>query len=333
MDDGGIRHGAVPVSMTDRGRTPAQWRSTALVAMVLCLPGVYLLGRGLVTALPFVYGGSEEEAAQRALGLILLPVGCALLALLGIILAFAGGRPVGDVIVVAAVVTAFLGLGMSWSLFAYFSGVPLAAFAIGGTAAAVHEWWRSKRHPPLPAIALMAGGVLAMVTFVPFTMTDGPTSFDRGAEPLGPDMHLWGFILGSFYPFLVGAGLWHLRRCLAGERRAALWAFTIICVAFYLLIVMTVLRGSLGPPYDIVMLAPATLVATITTMRRGIIRGILAALSASYVAALAVGLLPVQVVEGIGIFWIFGVLAYAVPGALWAALGAAILTTARRPHD
>lgn len=148
VDDGGIRRGAVPVSMTDRRRTPAQWRSTALVAIVLCLPGVYLLGRGLATALPIVYGGSEEEAARRALGLILLPVGCALLALLGITLALAGCRPAGNVIVAAAVVTALLGLGMSWSLYAYFAGLPLAAFAIGGTAAAVHEWWLSKRHSP-----------------------------------------------------------------------------------------------------------------------------------------------------------------------------------------
>lgn len=133
---------------TERRRKPAQWRSTALVAIVLCLPGVYLLGRGLLTALPIVYGGSEEEAARRALGLVLLPVGCALLALLGIILALAGRRPIGDVVVVAAVVTAFLGLGMSWSLYAYFAGLPLAALAIGGTAAAVHEWWVSKRHSP-----------------------------------------------------------------------------------------------------------------------------------------------------------------------------------------
>ncbi|OLT21090.1 hypothetical protein BJF81_15710 [Ornithinimicrobium sp. CNJ-824] len=118
------------------------------MAIVLCLPGVYLLGRGLLTALPIVYGGSEEEAARRALGLVLLPVGCALLALLGIILALAGRRPIGDVVVVAAVVTAFLGLGMSWSLYAYFAGLPLVALAIGGTAAAVHEWWVSKRHSP-----------------------------------------------------------------------------------------------------------------------------------------------------------------------------------------
>lgn len=143
VDDQGPHHSAVPVPMTGRRRTPAQWRSTALVAIVLCLPGVYLLGRGLVTGLPLVYGGSEEEAAQRALGLILLPLGCGVLALLGIVLALAGGRPIGDVIVVAALVTSFLALGMSWTAFAYFSGVPLAAFAIGGTAAAVHEWWRS----------------------------------------------------------------------------------------------------------------------------------------------------------------------------------------------
>jgi hypothetical protein len=148
VDAGGIRRDAVAGLMNERRRRPAPWRSTALVAVLLCLPGVYLLGRGLVTALPIVYGGSEEEAARRALGFVLLSVGCALLALLGTILALAGGRPIGDVIVVAAVVTAFLGLGLRWSLYAYFAGLPLATFSIGGTAAAVHEWWVSKRHSP-----------------------------------------------------------------------------------------------------------------------------------------------------------------------------------------
>ncbi len=90
--------------MISLGRTQAQWRSTSPVAIVLFLAGAYLLGRGLVTGVSPVFGGSEEEQAQRDSGLIQLALSCGLLALLGIALASVGLRIV-VVMVVAAVLT------------------------------------------------------------------------------------------------------------------------------------------------------------------------------------------------------------------------------------
>lgn len=142
-------------------------------------------------------------------------------------------------------------------------------------------------------------------------------------------MHGWGLLLGSVYPLLFGAGLWPLRRHLAGGRRTSLWSLTVVCVTFFLLVLLTVLGGSLGPPYDIIILAPATVVAAITTPRRGAMRAILIAIAASYIAAIAVGSIPGQAGDDIGSFRIFGVLGYAVPGALWATLGGAVLMSTR----
>lgn len=136
--------------MSSAGRSERHWRSTVLVTIVLFVIGVSLIGRGLVPAVPLVYGGSEEEAAQRDAGLIQLALGCGSLAALGIVLAHAGGRPIGVALVTGAVATTILGLaGLGWT---WISTVALIALALGGTAWASKQWWASRRpgrYPPV----------------------------------------------------------------------------------------------------------------------------------------------------------------------------------------
>lgn len=177
----------------------------------------------------------------------------------------------------------------------------------------------------MAATAMVVGGVVASVVFVPFTLAHGPTSYNLEVEVLGWDMHRWGFLVGTVPPLLVGAGLWSLRGRVAGERRAAIRALTVICVALFLFAAMNLAFRALGPPFDLFLLAPASVVAALTA-RKGPIRALLGLLAAAYCAALTLSLIPMESSDSFGGFRIFGSIAYAGVGVLWAALGVTLLT-------
>jgi hypothetical protein len=183
------------------------------------------------------------------------------------------------------------------------------------------------------ATAIFAGGVVAVVAFIPFTLAHGPTSYDLEREVLGWDMLQWGFLMGTIPELLVGAGLWRLRGLLAGDSRVAIRALTVMCIAMFLFAAMNVAVRAIGPPFDLFLLAPACLVAAKTTATRGALRGMLSVLAAAYCVALAIGLLPQETSDSFGGFRIFGLIAYAGVGALWAVLGARILWGAAIPAD
>lgn len=178
------------------------------------------------------------------------------------------------------------------------------------------------------AAAMVLGGVAGSVVFVPVTMAHGPTSYNLEVEVLGWDMHRWGFLLGTVPPLLVAAGLWMLRALVAGGRRAARRALSVMCVVMVLSAAMTVVFRALGPPFDLFVVAPASVVAAMTA-RNGPIRVLVGLLAAAYCAALAMTLVPIDPSDGFGRFRIFGGIAYAAVGALWAALGVTLLVTER----
>jgi hypothetical protein len=181
-----------------------------------------------------------------------------------------------------------------------------------------------RSHPNTPATAIVAGGIVAAVTFVPFTLAHGPTSYNLEREVLGWDMHRWGLIMGTVPELLISAGLWRLRGRLAGERRVTVGALSVMCVAMLLFAAMNVIYGAIGPPFDLFFLAPASVLAALTTRGRGPTRAMLVALAAAYCAAVAVGLIPLETSDRFGGFRVFGLIAYAGIGALWAAFGAVL---------
>lgn len=180
----------------------------------------------------------------------------------------------------------------------------------------------------MAATAMVFGGVVASVAFVPFTLAHGATSTNLEGEVLGWDMHRWGFLMGTVPPLLVGAGLWPLRVLVVGERRSALRALSVVCVAMFLFAAMNFTFRALGPPLDLFLLAPASVVAALTA-RKGPIRALVGLLAGAYCAALAMSLIPLETSDSFGGFRIFGVIAYAGVGVLWATLGMALLVTER----
>lgn len=176
---------------------------------------------------------------------------------------------------------------------------------------------------------MVLGGLLTAALFVPFTLAHGPTSVNLEREVVGWDMHAWGFLLGTVPPLLVGGGLWLLRERIAGGRRAAYGAVTVMCAAMFLFAAMNLAFRAIGPPIDLFLLAPASVVATLTTGRTGTARVMLGLIAVAYVVALALALVPMAVYDDYDGYRVFGVVAYATTGLLWATLGSILLRESR----
>jgi hypothetical protein len=84
----------------------------------------------------------------------------------------------------------------------------------------------------------------------------------------------------------------------------------------------------MGPPFELILLAPASVVAALTTRRRGI-RAVLGLLAATYCTALGLSMIPMETSDSFGGYRIFGGIAYAGVGVLWAAFGVTLLVTER----
>lgn len=183
------------------------------------------------------------------------------------------------------------------------------------------------------AAAMVVGGVLATVLFVPFTIAHGPTSVNLEREVGGWDMHTWGLLMGTIPPLLISSGLWALRPTLAGESVTARRALTVMCVAMVLFAVMNSAFGAMGPPFDVFVLAPASVVVALAISRRGRARVLLVTLAAAYVIGLALSLVPAEFYDRYDGYRVFGIVVYAGVGALWAALGTVLLLEEREGDE
>jgi hypothetical protein len=179
------------------------------------------------------------------------------------------------------------------------------------------------------AWAIVAGGLLMTALFVPFTLAHGPTSVNEEHQVLGADMHRWGLFLGVLPCALISGGVWKLRRTIAADRRGAYAATTVTYVALALSAAADLAFGALGPPFAVLVLAPALLVAGLAPQRSragdGPTRWVLCLLGVVLTGAVVFALVPMETSDGFGGFRIFGLLAYALAGLLWAALGLVLL--------
>lgn len=84
------------------------------------------------------------------------------------------------------------------------------------------------------AVGMVLGGRLMTILYVPLTIAHGPTSFNRGGEVLGADMHVWGFLLGVVPCLMLGLTLWRLRETASGARAITRKAWTVVSVLLLL---------------------------------------------------------------------------------------------------
>jgi hypothetical protein len=180
------------------------------------------------------------------------------------------------------------------------------------------------------ATAIIGGGLVAAVTFVPFTLSHGPTSYNLEREVLGWDMHRWGLVMGTVPELLIAVGLWRLRGLIAGERRVTAVALTVMCAAMILFAAMNAYFGGIGPPFDLFLLPPAAVLLASTTQMRGPARAALTAVATAYCAGLTFAFIPLEASDLFGGYRVFGLITYFGVGLLWATFGA-ILALRTRP--
>jgi hypothetical protein len=171
-----------------------------------------------------------------------------------------------------------------------------------------------------PAAAALALGGLAMaLLWIPFTLAHGPTSYNEERVVAGMDMIGWGFLLGVVPNLAVAAGLVVARAALSEGRRGSARALWVVVGALVASALMDLGFRALGPPFSLFLLAPATIALAVLARDRGI-RTAWAFLATAYVAAIGVGLLPLELSDSFGGFRIFGLAAYVASGLGWVAV-------------
>lgn len=178
------------------------------------------------------------------------------------------------------------------------------------------------------AVSMVLGGLMMTVLYVPFTISHGPTSFNRGDEVLSADVHLWGFLLGVAPCIVLGLALWRLRDTASGASAITRNAWTVISVLLLLSAAQDLVFRALGPPFLYFVMVPALLVVAATHRSRGpgdqSVRIITAVLSLVLLAGLVNSIFLQETEDGFGNYRTAGFLLYGAGGLGWAALGVAL---------
>lgn len=182
--------------------------------------------------------------------------------------------------------------------------------------------------PPRAAAALALGGLMAIGLWIPFTLAHGPTSYNEERVLLGMDMHGWGLLLGVVPNLLVVIGLLLARSRLAAGRGPSL-ALGAVVAALLGSTLLDLAFRALGPPFSILLLAPATLALAVLTRVLGL-RVSWVLLATAYVVAVGLALVPQATSDGFGGYRIYGLAAHVGVGLGWLVLASRI--TISRPN-
>lgn len=178
------------------------------------------------------------------------------------------------------------------------------------------------------AVSVVIGGLLMSVLYVPFTITHGPTSVDRGGDLLSADMHVWGFLLGVFPCVVLGLALWRLRDPAAGASAISRTAWTAVALLLLLSAAQDLAFRALGPPFVYFVMVPTLMIAAVTY--RSPLPGVpavgivTAVLSLVLLAGLVNMVFLQETEDGFGNYRMAAFLLYGAGGLGWAALGVAL---------
>ena len=178
------------------------------------------------------------------------------------------------------------------------------------------------------AVGMALGGLLMTALYVPFTITHGPTSINRGDEVLSADMQVWGFLLGVVPCAVLGLALWRLRDHAAGARATTRTAWTAVAVLLLLSAAQDLAFRALGPPFLYFLLVPVLMIAAATHRSRVhgdlAVRIVAAVLSLVLLAGLVTMIFLQETEDGFGNYRMAAFLLYGAGGLGWAALGVAL---------
>lgn len=178
------------------------------------------------------------------------------------------------------------------------------------------------------ALSMVLGGLLMTVLYVPFTVTHGPTSINRGGEVLNADMHVWSLFLGVVPCAVLGLSLWRLRDPVAGARAITRTAWTAVVVLLLLSAVQDLAFRSLGPPLLYFVMVPALLIAAATHRSRVAgdsgMRIVTTVLALVLLGGLVNMVFLQEPEDGFGNYRMAAFLLYGAGGLGWAALGVSL---------
>lgn len=178
---------------------------------------------------------------------------------------------------------------------------------------------RSTDRTALAAAALALGGLAMVVLWIPFTLAHGPTSYNEQRIVAGMDMHGWGFLLGVVPNVLIASGLVAARGTVTEGRRGASRALWVVIGTLVASAALDLAWRSLGPPFSLFVLAPATVALAVLVRDRGR-RTAWAVLATAYVVAVGLGLVPLGTSDSFGGYRIFGLAAHVAAGVGWLAV-------------
>lgn len=185
------------------------------------------------------------------------------------------------------------------------------------------RWWTDR----VAVAAIISGGLLMTVLYLPFTLAHGPTSFNEERLVLGSDMHRWGMLLGVVPNLLIGGGLWRLRERIASGRGATA-VLAIAAVALLLDALVNLVLGGLGAPFVLFILGPATLTLAALIRAGGAgrtrLRLLFAALGTSLTLGVGLALIPQEVSDAFHGYRAYGFVVHGIGGLLWALIGVAL---------
>lgn len=182
--------------------------------------------------------------------------------------------------------------------------------------------------PRWAAWCLVASGVAAAAIWVVFTQSHGPTSYNENRIVVGGDMYFWGWLLGTIPNALLVAGLLGLRPMLFhGAGGIARTGYVLALLGLAVAGAVDLVGRALGPPLLLPVQALGLVLLGAGPARHGELRPradvrvVIGVIGALLFVAFGFALIPLDVVDAIGGYRIYGAIAHVATGVGWVVAG------------
>ena len=177
---------------------------------------------------------------------------------------------------------------------------------------------------------LVMGGLLSAALWLVFTTVHGPTSFNEDHAVLGGSMLFWGMLLGGIPNLLIATGLVLLApRLVPAPGRVARVGYVLLLIGLIVPALIDLSIQALGAPFLLPVAAIGLALLAVGTRRNPRVsrpsRLLLLLIGALLASAFAWAMLPGTLMDPIGGYRIYGVLAHLGAGICWVLFGVSVL--------